>query len=179
MWGDHFRGGSLIETGRVSSLEEGDLVGIVVDQGAVPLTPQIEVEYEVESQKFKIMVAKGTTIEQLRERLKYIHRGRGIYAIASEGSIIANEDSVEDWLQRTADIPLTAVLPKQVQVILDFRGTQKPLQIHDTATEKEFKALARPVLGLGSKISIAVDPSASQIGKSGQERRTGFQRPSR
>jgi hypothetical protein len=44
-WGDHFRGGDIIERGKVTTLEEGDLVEIVVDQGTAPQPTQIEVDY--------------------------------------------------------------------------------------------------------------------------------------
>jgi hypothetical protein len=110
------------------------------------------------------------TIEQFRQRLNYIHKGRGIHAIASEGLVIANEDPVEDWLQRTAGIPLTAVLPKKVQVVVDFRGAEKHVTVHDSATEDEFKVLGRNFLGLGQKIHIAVMP----LGLDHWEVRAGF-----
>jgi hypothetical protein len=117
IWGKHFRAGSIIETGRVSELEENDLVEIIVDQGVAPQATQLEVKYEVGNEKHTTYVPRDTTIEQLTQRLSYAHKGRGIHAIASEGLVIAPEDSVEDWLQRTLDIPLTAVLPKTVQVV--------------------------------------------------------------
>jgi hypothetical protein len=87
-----------------------------------------------------------------------MHKGRGIHAIASEGIVITDEDQVEDWLQRTAGIPLTAVIPKKAQVVIDFRGAEKHFTIHDTATEDEFKTLIRSFLGLGQRIHIAVMP---------------------
>jgi hypothetical protein len=31
MWGNHYRGGDIFEIGRVTSLEEGDLVEIIID----------------------------------------------------------------------------------------------------------------------------------------------------
>jgi hypothetical protein len=108
-WGNHYRVGDILEIGRVSSLETGDLVEIIVDQGTAPTVTQVEVEYQIGSEKFKIYVERTMTIEQLKQRLNYIHKGRRITAIASEGSPIHEDDPVEDWIQRTAGIPLTAV----------------------------------------------------------------------
>jgi hypothetical protein len=103
----------------------------------------MEVKYKVGSEDHRVYVPRDMTIEQLTQRLAFVHKGKGIHAIASEGAVIAPEDSVEDWLQRTADIPLTAGLPKPVQVIIEFRGTQKHLTVQDTANKKDFEALVR------------------------------------
>jgi hypothetical protein len=110
------------------------------------------------------------TIEQLKQRLNYIHKGRQIRAIASEGNPIADEDPVEDWLQRTAGIPLTAVLPKKVQVVVDFRGVEKHFTIQDDASEEDIKTLVKHFLGIGSRIHVAVVP----LGLSAWEIRAGF-----
>jgi hypothetical protein len=158
MWGDHIRGADIIESGKVTTLEEGDLVEIIVDQGTAPQPTQIEVEYMVGSEKFKTYVDRACTIEQLKQRLNFTHKGRGIRAIASEGLQIADEDPVEDWLQRTAGIPLIAVLSKKVQVVVDFRGAEKHFTIQVNATEDEFKVLVRNFLGLGQRIHVAVMP---------------------
>jgi hypothetical protein len=158
IWGDHYRGADIIEHGKVTTLEEGDLVEIIVDQGTAPQPTQIEVDYEVGSERHKIYVDRTATIEQLKQRISYIHKGRGIHAIASEGIVIADEDPVEDWLQRSLGIPFTAILPKTVQVVVDFRGTEKHFTVQDTATEEDFKALVRNVLGIGQKVHIAVMP---------------------
>jgi hypothetical protein len=170
MWGNHYRGGDILEIGKVTTLEEGDLVEIIVDQGTAPQVTQIEVEYELESKKFKIYVDRSCTIEQLKQRINYLHKGRGIHAIASEGLPIADEDPVEDWLQRTAGIPLTAIPPKKVQVVVDFRGVEKHFIVQDTVTEEDFKALVRNFLGLGQRIHIAVVP----LGLDHWEIRAGF-----
>jgi hypothetical protein len=110
------------------------------------------------------------TIEQLTQRLAFAHKGRGIHAIASEGLVIAPEDSVEDWLQRTADIPLQAVLPKTVQVVIDFRGQHRHLTVQDTVDLDGFKALVRQLAGLGQKVPITVVP----LGLDDWEIRAGF-----
>jgi hypothetical protein len=81
MWGNHYRGGDILEIGQVSSLEEGDLVEIVVDQGTAPSPTQVEVEYEIESKKFRILVERSSTIEQLKQRLKSEHKWKRITAI--------------------------------------------------------------------------------------------------
>jgi ribonuclease HI len=36
LWGNHYRAGSILEIGKVTTLEEGDMVEIVVDQGVAP-----------------------------------------------------------------------------------------------------------------------------------------------
>jgi hypothetical protein len=158
MWGNHYRGGDILEIGKITTLEDGDLVGIVVDQGKAPQATQIEVEYMVGPEKHKVYVDRSTTIEQLTQRLNFAHRGRGVHAIASEGLIIAPEDPVEDWIQRTAGIPLKAVLPKTVQVVVDFRGVEKHFTVQDTVSEEDFKALVEDFLRIGSRINIAVIP---------------------
>jgi hypothetical protein len=150
MWGKHWRSGTILETGKVTDLEENDLVEIIVDQGVAPQATQMEVKYMVGSKEFKVYVPRDTTIEQLTQRLAFVHKGRGIHAIASEGVPIDASDPVEDWLQRTADIPLQAVTPKTVQVIVEFRGQQKHLTVQDTIDIEGFKALARQLVGLNS-----------------------------
>jgi hypothetical protein len=84
MWGNHYRGCDVLEIGKITSLEEGDLVEIVVDQGTAPQVTQVEVEYQIGSEKFKIYVERSMTIQQLKQRLNYIHKGRRITATASE-----------------------------------------------------------------------------------------------
>jgi hypothetical protein len=69
IWGNHYRGGDILEIGSVSSLESGDLVEIVVDQGTAPQATQMEVEYMVGIEKHKVYVDRSTTIEQLTQRL--------------------------------------------------------------------------------------------------------------
>jgi hypothetical protein len=125
----------IIESGKVTTLEEGDLVEIIVDQGLAPQPTQIEVDYEIGSERFKVYVDRTATIEQIKQRLNYIHKGRGIHAIASEGLVIADEDPVEDYMQRTAGIPLTAVTPKKVKVVIDFIGAENHFTIQETATK--------------------------------------------
>jgi nucleoside 2-deoxyribosyltransferase len=149
MWGNHYRGGNILEINKVTTLEDGDLVEIIVDQGKAPQATQVEVEYMIGSEKHTIYVNRSTTIEQLTQRLNFEHKGKGVHAIASEGLVIAPEDSVEDWIQRTAGIPLTAVLAQTVQVVVDFRGVEKYFTVQDTASEEDFKALVRHFLGLG------------------------------
>jgi ribonuclease HI len=158
MWGKHYRGADILEVGQVSSLEEGDLVEIVVDQGTAPSPTHVEVEYEMESRKFKILVERSTTIEQLKQRLNHEHKGKRIMAIASEGLTIADEDPVEDWIQRTLGIPLTVVLPKAVQVVVDFRGAVKHFAVLDDVTEEEFKSLVKQFVGLNQRAHIEVEP---------------------
>jgi hypothetical protein len=156
MWGNHYRRSDILERGKVSSLEEGDLVEIIVDQGTAPLPTQVEVEYKIGDEKFKIHVERSTTIEQLRQRLNYDHKGKRITAIASEGSPIHEDDPVGDWIQRTAGIPLTAVLPKTVQVVIDFRGTFKHFTVQDDVPEKDFMALVKQFEGLKAGVHTAV-----------------------
>jgi hypothetical protein len=158
MWGNHYRGGDFLEIGQVSSLEKGDLVEIVVDQGTAPSPTQVEVEYKIESKKYRILVERSMTIEQLRQRLNHEHKGKRITGIASEGNPIAEEDPVEDWIQRTAGIPLVAILPKTVQVIVDFRGTFKHFAVQDDVSEEGFKALVKQFVGLKQGTHIAVVP---------------------
>jgi hypothetical protein len=143
MWGNHYRGGDILEINKVSTLESGDLVEIIVDQGTAPQVTQVEVEYMVGSEKHKIYVDRSTTIEQLTQRLNFAHKGKGVHAIASEGLVIAPEDPVEEWVQRTAGIPPTAVLPQTVQVVVDFRGIEKHFTVQDTASEEDFKGSRR------------------------------------
>jgi hypothetical protein len=71
MWGDHYRGSSVIESGKVTSLEERDLVEIIVDDGtlppAVPAVSQFDVTYVLGNERFTKSVKKGTTVEQFKE----------------------------------------------------------------------------------------------------------------
>jgi hypothetical protein len=47
MWGNHLRSGDIIETGRVTTLEEADFVEILVDSGAAPTVTHIDVRYKI------------------------------------------------------------------------------------------------------------------------------------
>jgi hypothetical protein len=71
---------------------------------------------------------------------------------------ISKEDSVEDWLQRTAGIPLQAMIAKTVQVILDWRGTHTHFVVSESASEKGFKTAVRKHLSLAPKTHITVIP---------------------
>jgi hypothetical protein len=130
MWGHHYRSGDITESGKVTSLEEADSVEILVDQGLIPPQPQpksqtqVEVDYVIGTERFKIQVRKGFTVDDLQNRLAFVHKGRTIAGIASEFFQIAGEDSVEDWLQRTAGIPLQVMVAKTVHVAIEFRGAQ-------------------------------------------------------
>jgi hypothetical protein len=115
MWGDHLRGPNIIESGRVSSLEEHDLVEIVVDNGslppAIPVVSQFDVSYMLGTERFTKPVKKGTTVEEFKESLKFIHRRSQIAAVANhEGHIIAEEDDLEAWLSRSTGKPFR-ILP--------------------------------------------------------------------
>jgi hypothetical protein len=166
MWGGHLR------AGKVASLEEADFVEIIVDRGTLSAAPvnQVEVVYVIGNDRNTIYVKKGTTVEELRKKLRLMHKEKSITGIASEGCRIADEDSVADWLQPTAGIPLEAMIPKMVQVIVDFRGVEKHFTIQETATEEEFKSLVRSFLSLGSTTQISVTP----LGISSWEIRAGF-----
>jgi ribonuclease HI len=170
IWGNHFRAGSILEIGKVTDLEQDDLVEIIVDQGVAPQATQMEVKYTVGSEQHIVYVPRDTTIEQLTQRLAFAHKGRGVHAIASEGLVIAPEDSVENWIQRTADIPFQAVIPKTVQVIVEFRGQQKHLTVQDTVDLDGFKALARNLVGLRPGVHVTVIP----LGLDDWEIRAGF-----
>jgi hypothetical protein len=76
LWGNHYRAGSILEISRVTSLEENDLVEIIVDQGIAPQATQMEVKYQVGSEDHITYVPRGTTIEQITQRLTFAHKGR-------------------------------------------------------------------------------------------------------
>jgi hypothetical protein len=76
LWGNHYRGGSILEISKVTSLEPGDLVEIIVDQGVAPQATQMEVKYMVGTEEHKVYVDRATTVEQLTQRLAYAHKGR-------------------------------------------------------------------------------------------------------
>jgi hypothetical protein len=141
----------LIETGKVTTLEEADSVEVLVDSGLLPLQTHIDVDYTIGSQSFKTLVKTGTTIGQFREAVSYSHKSKTIVGIASQDAAIDKDDAAEDWLQRTAGLPLQAMLAKTVQVVLDWRGTEVLFVIIETATEKEFKREARKRLSLAPK----------------------------
>jgi hypothetical protein len=120
MSGDHHRGPNIIESGRVSNLEERDLVEIIVDNGSlpssVPAISQFEVSYMLGTERFTKSVKKGTTVEEFKESLKFIHRRSQIAAVANhEGYIIAEEDDLEEWLSRSTGKPFRVLPTKQVQ----------------------------------------------------------------
>jgi ribonuclease HI len=157
-WGNHYRGSAILEVGQVSSLEPGDLVEIVVDQGAAPVATQVEVQYQIESEKFTMFVDRATTIEQLKQRLSFTHKGKRITGISINGSQIADEDPVEEWIQRSSGVPFVVTLPKTVQVVVNFRGTEKHFAVQDDVPLKDFEALVKQFLNIGSRVHIAVEP---------------------
>jgi hypothetical protein len=80
-WGKHCRGGLEIESGKVTTLEEADSVEIIVDEKKKK-SQQCEVTYTVgdETQVYKSMVRKESTIGQIREIVAMAHKGRPIAA---------------------------------------------------------------------------------------------------
>jgi hypothetical protein len=98
MWGHHYRAGSIIETGKVTSLEEADMLEVIVDDGKAQLQTHVDVKYTVGTETFTASVRKGTTIGDFRESLAYTHRGKQIVGIAFEGVEIAKEDAVDEFL---------------------------------------------------------------------------------
>jgi hypothetical protein len=56
------------------------------------------------------------------------------------------------------DIPFTAVLPKTVQVVLEFRGVQRHLTVQDTASQKDFEALAKNLVGIRPGTHVTTIP---------------------
>jgi hypothetical protein len=99
---------------------------------------------------------KGSTVEEFRDSLKYIHKKHQITGIASEGSQIADEDDLEEWLHRSVDKPFQVLLVKHVQVVLDFRGTHQHFAVQENLSEKNFKIVARIHLRLPPKTKISV-----------------------
>jgi ribonuclease HI len=69
LWGNHYRGGSILEIGKVTTLEQNDLVEIIVDQGVAPQATQMEVKYVVGTEEHRTYVPRDMTIEQLTQRL--------------------------------------------------------------------------------------------------------------
>jgi hypothetical protein len=97
----HYREGNIIEAGKVSSLEEGDAVEILVDSGAPPTQTHVDIRYMIGTETFSTRVKKGTTIEELRGTISYAHKGKQIVGIAMEGTEIDKADPVDGWLTRS------------------------------------------------------------------------------
>jgi hypothetical protein len=76
LWGNHYRAGTIIETGKVTSLEEADMVEVLAECGNAPTQTHVDVNYTVGSETFKTRVKNGTTIAEFREALSYSHKGK-------------------------------------------------------------------------------------------------------
>jgi hypothetical protein len=170
MWGHHYRSGDILESGKVTSLEEADTVEILVDQGSLPPATQVEVDYTIGSEHFQIQIRKGSTIEDLQQRLQFIHKNRPITGIASQGIQIASEDDVEEWLSRSKNHPFQILTVKSVQVIVDFRDAETHFVTPESASEEDFLKAVRPHLGLAPKSHITVTP----LGLDSWQIRAGF-----
>jgi hypothetical protein len=138
MWGNHYREGNIVETGKVASLKESDIVEVIVDDGKKKPQTHVDVNYTVGDQIFKTRVKRTDTIAEFRERISYAHKGKPIVGIALGVEEIAKEDAVEDWLTRSLSTPFQAVLAKMVQVILGWRGQELHMAARENWTLKEF-----------------------------------------
>jgi hypothetical protein len=160
MWGDHYRGPNVIESGRVSILEDHDLVEIIVDNGtlppALPAVTQFDVSYTIGSERFTKSVKQGTTVEEFRDSLKYMHKRHSIVGVASEGCPIAGEDDLEDWLHRSVDKAFQILLAKTVQVVVDFRGTHQHFVVSESSSRKDFTKAVCVHLKLPSYKEVSV-----------------------
>jgi hypothetical protein len=101
---------------------------------------------------------------------KESHKSKQIVGIASEGTEIDKDDPVEDWLQRTAGIPLEVMLAKTVQVILDWHGTESHFVVNESVNEKDFRKAVRKHLSLAPKTRLTVIP----LGLDSWSARAGF-----
>jgi hypothetical protein len=181
MWGNHLRSGDIIESGRVTTLEEADFVEILVDSGAAPTLTHIDVRYAIGSEVFSTRVRKDATIGDLKESLTYVHRGRQIQAIAFEGADIDQADPVDDWMGRPLNHPLVVrvaapvaapaaapapkspvapvapVAPGTVNVLLDFRGVQHQFSVDEKIKKKDFKREAKRRLGISAMTHTRIE----------------------
>jgi hypothetical protein len=109
------------------------------------------------TERFTKSVKKGTTVEEFKESLKFIHKRSQIAAVANhEGYIIAQEDDLEEWINRTSEKPFRILPTKQVQVIIDFRGTHQHFVVSENASEKGFRQAVRIHLRLPTKTKLTV-----------------------
>jgi hypothetical protein len=143
LWGHYYRSGDIIESGKATSLEEADRVEILFDNGSRPPQTHVDVDYVIGTERFKIRVKKGTTVEQFQESLTYMYKNRQMVGIASEDVQTSAEYSLEDWLQRTKGIPFQVMTAKTVQVVIDFRGSQTHFAVIETVSEEDFKKAVR------------------------------------
>jgi hypothetical protein len=158
MWGNHYRAGIIIETGKVTTHEDADMVEVIVDDGKPKTQTHVEVNYAVGNETFKTRVKKGTTIAEFRETLSYRHKGKQIVGIAFDGDEIAQEDAVDAWLTRSLNTPLHAMLARLVQVILEWRGRQFHLAVRERTSEKDFKKDAEKRLSITKKTHTRIKP---------------------
>jgi hypothetical protein len=78
--------------------------------------------------------------------------------IAFEGTEVAQEDAVGDWLTRSLNAPLQAMLARIVQVILDWRGQHYYLAVKEDISEKDFKKEAKKRLSISAMKHIRIEP---------------------
>jgi hypothetical protein len=104
MWGNHYRAGTIVEAGKGMTLEEMDMVEVLVDDGRPKTQTHVDVKYTVGSETFSTRVKNGTTIAQFGEALSYSHQGKQILGIAFEGVEIDQTDAVDDWLRRSCAV---------------------------------------------------------------------------
>jgi hypothetical protein len=168
MCGNHYREGNIIETGKVTSLRDADLVEVIVYDGKKKPQTHVGVNYTVGDQTFKTRVKRTATIAEFRESISYAHKGKPVLGIALGGNESAQEDSVEDWFTRSLNTPFQAVLSKMVQVILGWRGQELHMAARESWTLKGFKKEVKKRLPY--KGHLRIEPQ----GLSAWEVRAGF-----
>jgi hypothetical protein len=166
-WGNHFREGRIVESGKVPELQAADLVEIIAE---IPTrnAGKAEVRYQIGSspEVFTISEPRTSTIGEVRILVARAHNRTGRSSLSYEGGTVDDDEPLEDWIQRTNDHPFQIGLINVLQVHLNFRGGSHPLEIRTGATKEEFSTLAKAQLGLAPKAHVRVeqlDPGDWQI----------------
>jgi hypothetical protein len=156
-WGKHYRGGVEIEEGTVTSLEEADMVEVIV-KGKKKKDGMIEVAYTIgeEAQVYRIWVKDNALVDEVKRTIALAHKGKPITKLAFEGAELADEDAFSDWMTRSGGMPrqIQAKLSRLVQVILDWMGAEQQMFARECWMREEFAKAVQAHLGISHKIEV-------------------------
>jgi hypothetical protein len=133
----------------------GTVEVVILDKAAA--SPEQEImRYKLgdQPQTYTITIKRAYTVEEVRDRIAAIHKGKPTRAIAFDEAEINREDPMEGWLTQSRNTPFTAVYSQAVQVIIVWRGTERSMVTREMATRAEFTEEVREFVGTTSKIRV-------------------------
>jgi hypothetical protein len=156
-WGKHFRGTGEIEEGRVTDIQDGDPVEIIIPAEPAP-DGQLEVVYSLEGESVvnRFTMKSTATMGDVRARISLVHKGKPIEALAFEGATFDDADSFSDWALRSGGMPrqLVAKVQPMVQVVVDYMGVEKQMTVRRGTPKAEYLSQVKAFLATSHNLDV-------------------------